>query len=320
MSLRDPFRSGRGANRNESTDDATVHVRMRSRGLHPCRTPTRVIGVSPSDGTAVRVRSRRVRHKSEEGTRGRPKWLGGAVGLLGLLLFWEFMATLKFGGRHVIPTPQSTVVTIFHDPGYSVWVNLKITAVEAGLGWLVGNTIALTLALLFLLIPVLEGPLMKLALASYCMPIVAIGPILYVVLSGSWPRIAVAAISVVFTTLVGALVGLRSADAMSLDLVTVYGGGRWAQLSKVRLKSALPATFAGLAIAGPAAVLGAIIGEYLGGQTGLGTTMVLAEQQFDIARVWAIAAVATGLAGVAYLVTAAVGRMLTPWIPRTERR
>jgi ABC-type nitrate/sulfonate/bicarbonate transport system permease component len=246
--------------------------------------------------------------------------MGGAIGILGLLGFWEFMAVLTFGGRHIIPTPQSVAVTIFHDPGYSVWVNLKITAGEAGLGWLWGNSIALLLAVLFVLVPVLEAPLLKLALASYCMPIVAIGPILYVVLSGSSPRIAVAAISVIFTTLVGALVGLRSADAMSLDLVRAYGGGRWAQLTKVRVKAALPATFAGLAIAGPAAVLGAIIGEYLGGQTGLGTTMVLAQQDFDIQRVWAIAVVATALACLAFLFTALVGRLLTPWAPRGQAR
>jgi ABC-type nitrate/sulfonate/bicarbonate transport system permease component len=256
----------------------------------------------------------------EQDGPGRPKWVGGAIGILALLGFWEFMAALTFGGRHIIPTHQSVAVTIFHDPGYSVWVNLKITAGEAGLGWLWGNSIALLLAVLFVLVPVLEAPLLKLALASYCMPIVAIGPILYVVLSGSSPRIAVAAISVIFTTLVGALVGLRSADAMSLDLVRAYGGGRWAQLTKVRVKAALPATFAGLAIAGPAAVLGAIIGEYLGGQTGLGTTMVLAQQDFDIQRVWAIAVVATALACVVFLLTALVGRLLTPWAPRGQAR
>lgn len=226
---------------------------------------------------------------------------------------WELLATIRVNARHVIPTPQSVLVTIFHDPGYSVWTNLAVTAREAGLGWLWGNAIALGLALAFLLVPALERPLLKLALASYCLPIVAIGPILYVVLSGSGPRIAVAALSVIFTTLVGALMGLRSADAVSLDLVRAYGGGRWAELTKVRLKSALPSTFAGLAIAGPAAVLGAVIGEYLGGQTGLGTTMVLAEQDFDIQRVWAIAMVCTALAGAAYLVTTGVGRLLAPW-------
>jgi ABC-type nitrate/sulfonate/bicarbonate transport system permease component len=245
-----------------------------------------------------------------------PRWVGGAIGIGMLFVIWELLAVITVNHHHVIPTPQSVAVTIVHDPGYSVWTNMWITAQEAALGWLWGNAIALTLALVFLLVPVLEGPLLKLALASYCMPVIAIGPILYVILSGSAPRIAVSALSVIFTTLVGVLVGLRSADKVSLDMVRAYGGGRWAQLSKVRLKAALPATFTGLAIAGPAAVLGAIIGEYLGGQTGLGTTMVLAEQAFDIARVWAIAAVATGMAGVAYLATMVVGRLATPWVPR----
>jgi ABC-type nitrate/sulfonate/bicarbonate transport system permease component len=250
--------------------------------------------------------------------RRRPRW-GGAAGAAVIVGAWEGMAALRFGGRQVVPTPQTVVATIVHDPGYSVWANMAVTAREAAFGWLWGNAAALALAALFVLVPVLEGPLLKLALASYCLPIIAIGPVLYVVLSGSGPRIAVSALSVIFTTLVGALVGLRAADSTSLDLVRAYGGGRWSQLTKVRLKTALPSTFAGLAIAGPASVLGAIIGEYLGGQTGLGTTMVLAEQDFDIQRVWAIAVVSTALAGAAFLATTLVGRALAPWAPRAGR-
>lgn len=249
----------------------------------------------------------------------RSRWIAGLAGIGAAIILWEILALVTFPGTHVIPTPGAVLVTVFHDPGYSVWANARVTATEAALGWLWGNVIAMGLALLVLLVPILEGPVMRLALASYCMPVVAIGPILYVVLSGSAPRIAVSAISVVFTTLMAALVGLRAADAASLDLVRAYGGGRWAQLVRVRFKSALPAMFTGLAIAGPAAVLGAIIGEYLGGQTGLGTTMVLAEQAFDIRRVWAIALVATGMAGIAYLAMTLIGRMVTPWAPRPGR-
>lgn len=232
---------------------------------------------------------------------------------------WEILALVTFPDTHVIPTPQAVLVTIFQDPGYSVWTNARVTATEAALGWLWGNVIALGLAGLVVLVPIFEGPVMRLAVASYCMPVVAIGPILYVVLSGSAPRIAVSATSVVFTTLMAALVGLRAADPASLDVVRAYGGGRWAQLARVRFKAALPAMFTGLAIAGPAAVLGAIIGEYLGGQTGLGTTMVLAEQAFDIRRVWAIALVATAMAGIAYFAMTLIGRMVTPWAPRSGR-
>jgi ABC-type nitrate/sulfonate/bicarbonate transport system permease component len=118
---------------------------------------------------------------------------------------------------------------------------------------------------------------------------------------------------VFFTTLVGAMLGIRSADKTSLDLVRAYGGGRWSQLVKVRLQYALPALFAGLRIAAPAAVLGAIIGEYLGGERGIGIALTVAQQGLRFERTWALALVAAALAGVGYALTALVGRLLTPW-------
>jgi ABC-type nitrate/sulfonate/bicarbonate transport system permease component len=123
-----------------------------------------------------------------------------------------------------------------------------------------------------------------------------------------------------FTTLIGALVGLRSASASSIDLVTAYGGGQWAIMRKVRMKSSLPALFAGLRIAGPAAVLGAIIGEFIGGsENGLGVALVAARANADSARVWGVALVATAVAGLGYALIALVGRLLTPWAPSARR-
>ena len=101
---------------------------------------------------------------------------------------------------------------------------------------------------------------MRLAIAVYCMPLLAIGPILQIVLSGEGPKITLAALSVFFTTLIATMLGLRSADPASLELVHVFGGGTWDSLRKVRVRAALPALLAGLRIAAPAALLGAIIG------------------------------------------------------------
>ena len=120
------------------------------------------------------------------------------------------------------------------------------------------------LAIAFVQIPLVERALLQLALASYCLPVIAIGPVLAVLFSGDTPKVILAALSVIFTTLIGTLVGLRSADRTSLDLIRAYGGGSWTQLWKVRLRASLPSMFAGLRIAAPAAMLGAIIGEYLG--------------------------------------------------------
>jgi ABC-type nitrate/sulfonate/bicarbonate transport system permease component len=187
---------------------------------------------------------------------------------------------------------------------------------EAATGFVWGNVVAIGLALAFIQVPILEKALLRVVLATYCMPVIAIGPILEIVLNGTSIQSTLAGLSVVFTTLVACLVGLRSADPVSLDLVKVYGGGRWRQLVKVRLRAALPSAFAGLAISGPAAVLGAIVGEYLGASQGLGVALISANNDLDARRAFAIATVATAVAGAAYLGISLTGRLLTPWAPR----
>jgi ABC-type nitrate/sulfonate/bicarbonate transport system permease component len=147
------------------------------------------------------------------------------------------------------------------------------------------------------------------------MPAVAIGPVFAIVFNGETPKVVLAAMAVFFTTLIGAIVGLRSADPTSLDVVHAYGGGSIKKLTKVRLRASLPSLFAGLRIAAPASILGAIIGEYLGAERGLGVSMINSQQALLVERTWAIALVATAAAGLAYALTAAVGRALTPWAP-----
>jgi len=149
---------------------------------------------------------------------------------------------------------------------------------------------------------------------SYCLPVVAVGPILTVMLDGDTPIVAMAALLVFFTTLIGVLAGLRAADRASLELVLAFGGGRWMQLLKVRLIAALPSSFAALKIAAPSAVLGAIIGEFLGRvDNGLGLAMVVAEQQLQTERTWGVALVAGALAATGYGVVALVARFAIPW-------
>jgi ABC-type nitrate/sulfonate/bicarbonate transport system permease component len=172
--------------------------------------------------------------------------------------------------------------------------------------------------MLILIGPVFERPLLQLGVASYCLPIVAVGPIMVLVFKGETPKVILAAMAVFFTTLIGTLLGLRSADATSLDVVKAYGGGAGKQLTKVRLRASLPSVFAALRIAAPAAVLGAIIGEYLGSDKGLGVAMINSEQALEVARTWGIALVATAVAGLGYALTALIGRLLTPWAPRNR--
>jgi ABC-type nitrate/sulfonate/bicarbonate transport system permease component len=253
---------------------------------------------------------------------GMPAWVGGAIGAGLLLALWEVLALTvfhKIGSG--VPTPTSVVSKFWSDFRAGLYgKNISKTMKEAATGYVVANVLALVLGIAFVQLPIVEKALLRIAIASYCLPIIAIGPILTFVLHGDAPKSALAGLLVFFPTLVGVVVGLRSADTTTLDLIRACGGGSWTQLYKVRLRAALPSIFAALQIAAPSAILGAIVGEYLGAQsTGLGIMMIDAQSALEVARTWGIALLCTTIAGVGYLVTGLIGRAVAPWGPRERR-
>lgn len=257
--------------------------------------------------------------------RRLPSWAVGVLGVVALVVVWWVGAVTVFadvgpGKAQAIPTPLQ-VVQAWVDDGWSFyWDNFSVTLAEAFAGFLWGNGVALVLSAVVLVVPRLEGAVTQLAIISYCLPIVAIGILVSIVIPAPEPgrpagtAVFLAALSCFFTTVVGALLGFKAADRSSLDLVAVLGGGRWTQLVKVRLVAALPSILTALQIAVPAAFLGAILGEYLGGvDTGIGPAMTNAQNTLEAARVWGIA-IASGLVALAgYLLLGLVARFVTPW-------
>jgi ABC-type nitrate/sulfonate/bicarbonate transport system permease component len=244
--------------------------------------------------------------------RVRGRLLGGrgrslAIGL-GILGIWELAALTVFAGRFVLPAPTSVLATMVADHFY--WSDLAVTLGISWKGWLLGNGAALALAAICLVAPVAEGGLMTLGVATYCVPTIAIGPLLVVLYGASGAKIVMSALSVFFITLVAAVTGLRAASPTTLEVVRVFGGGRWAQLTKVRIRASIPILASGLAISAPAAILGTMIGDYLGGQHGLGVIMLQAQQELAVKRTWAIAVTATLVCGLAFALTAALARRL----------
>lgn len=251
--------------------------------------------------------------------RLRKSWIPSLVGVGVLLVVWQIVGLTVFAKSGTVP-PPTAILSEMRSDGWDFYrPNIVTTVTVAAKGWMWGNLLAIVTAVVFVQIPFVERVLMQVAVASYCLPTVAIGGVLLLALTGDKPRVILAAVSCFFTTLVGMHVGLRSVDRSSLDLVRAYGGGSWSQLWKVRLRSSLPALFAGLRIAAPAAMLGTIIGEWLGAENGLGVAMVNSQQALMIDRTWGIAVVITGLSAVAYGATALVANLLTPWAPRLGR-
>jgi ABC-type nitrate/sulfonate/bicarbonate transport system permease component len=248
------------------------------------------------------------------------KRLGGALGVVALVALWWVLADLGVAGG-TIPSPWNVGHTMYIDGWALYGPNFRITALGALQGFLWGNGLAIALAILVLLVPPIESLATQLAILSYCTPLLALGPIILVVFGGRTPTVFLAGMYCFFTTMVGTVSGLRSADRTSLDLVRVYGGGCRQQLFRVQLIAALPNTLAALKIAAPSAVLGAIIGEYLGGvDSGIGVALTAAQTSYNVPRTWGMALAAAALAGLGYAVVALVARLLAPWTGSSEAR
>ncbi len=251
-----------------------------------------------------------------------PAWVTGVIGVGSFLIIWWILSAVWINpsGKSMIPSPVDVVVAAVDNGWDYFWRNFSVTLAESGIGYLWGNGLALVLAFIVLLVPRLEGIAMQIAILTYCVPIVAIGMIAIILFpvpetgEPSGTAVLLAALSVFFTTVVGALLGLKSADRTSLDLIAVYGGSKLTQLRKVRLIAALPAILNGLQIAVPAAFLGAVLSEFFGKiEAGVGMAMMLAMQTAQSDLVWALAIVSGIVALLGFAIVGFIARLVAPW-------
>jgi ABC-type nitrate/sulfonate/bicarbonate transport system permease component len=127
------------------------------------------------------------------------------------------------------------------------------------------------------------------------------------------PKVLVVTVVGFFPIAVNTVEGLLTADPGMIELVRSLGGGRWQSLRLVRLPAALPAFFAGLKISATYAVLGAVIGEWVGASSGLGLFITRAQASFRTDRVFvAVVVIATVSIGL-FALAEALARLLLPW-------
>lgn len=146
------------------------------------------------------------------------------------------------------------------------------TMQDAALGFVTGMLVALVLAIAFSLSKAIEAGVMPLALLLRSVPLVAIAPVIILITGRGTPAsvAVIGSIVVLFPALASILFGLSRAPRESLDLVHVYGGGRFAQLRRVSIPGALPSLFAAARVSVPGAVTGALLAEWLSTGQGVG--------------------------------------------------
>lgn len=240
-----------------------------------------------------------------------PAWSGPLRNTSIGLAVWEVAGQLQLVASGALPAPSAIFVRLAADwtdyPGH-----VAATLYGAGLGFIVGNLIAVAAGVLFALYPLTSRVARGLNIAIFALPPIAISPILVLTLPDMAPRIVLAAIGCYFVTMTSTVVGLSQADARSVDVVRAYGGGKWQALTLVQARSALPVILSGLRVAAPNAVLGSILAEFGGGgRWGLGVYLLGSLGRAEPARLWGIGLIATAIAALAYFAFAVGARTVT---------
>ncbi|MGE2714720.1 ABC transporter permease [Mycolicibacterium litorale] len=258
------------------------------------------------------VQPRVATSKPLAGLLGRPGVL--PVGVLILVVgAWE-AASQVFGiPRYIVPSPSLIWSTFWERPAeyaFHAWV----TGYEALLGLLAALVIGVLLALLLAQWRLLDRIMMPYLVLMQVTPTVAIAPMLTIWFGyDAMPKVVTAFLTSFFPIVIMTTVGLRSADRDVLDLFHVIAAPRNFVFWRVKIWFALPQFLGALKVAVPAAVVGAIIGEFISSTQGLGYVIMTAQASLNTGVLF-VAILCSSLLGIAaFAVTSAVTRKLLYW-------
>lgn len=242
------------------------------------------------------------------------------LGLAAFLAIWEGAVRLFGVPLYIVPPPSAVWTELAAFPGWYAEQTLY-TALVALAGFALAGVLGFLFAVLITESPLLDRLFFPLFVALNSVPKVAIAPLFLIWFgTGALPKVAIAFLVAVFAVVIDASLGLRSVHPDVLDLARALRGSRMKVLLRIKLFAALPSVFAGLKVAMSLALVGAIVGEFVSSQSGLGQVILSAQGTFDTARVFAALSILAVL-GVALIgAVDIVERLSMPWQHNSHRR
>ena len=209
-----------------------------------------------------------------------------AIGLFVMFFLWEIVGRARLAGDAW--PPVSVVFTTLTAPeNADLFRRATGVTVRAGLvGFAIGSGLALTLGIGSAAWPQTQDVFERVAVTIQAIPVVALGALFITTVPRSIVPTLVAAFAVFFVTFVATTSGLARARREHLDLFAVLGASRWWRLRALRIPFGLPIMVEGLKLAAPAAIIGAIVGEWFGSDQGIGPLLISAMNTYRIPLLW----------------------------------
>lgn len=226
---------------------------------------------------------------------------------------WHGAVILFSVPAYLVPSPGEVAQRLAED-WRQLGFHAAVTLAEALGGFAFAAVFGVLAAAVLVWSPALERAVMPVLLVIQTFPKIALAPLIVIWFGlGIGPKLLISFLVAVFPVLVSAIVGLRSVEKDMLDLARATRAPAWRIFWRVRLPFALPHIFGGFKVAVAFAVVGAVVGEWVGADRGLGYLLLWANANLDTPLLFAILAWLAAIGLALYYAVEAAERIVLPW-------
>jgi NitT/TauT family transport system permease protein len=243
-------------------------------------------------------------------------WISTPLLLIVIVAIWKLYTSFSGISEFVVPTPEAawaSLIELILDP--ETWsVHVWITLFETLMGFAIAVVTGVGMGAVLGRVYWLELALRPIIVALQVIPKVALIPIFVILFGfGVTSKIITAAILAFFPIMLNVLLGVRSVSPGHREVMRSLDAGRWQTFRHLDFHSTLPYVFAGMEVGIVFALIGAIVGEYLGANEGLGNLVVVSLNALDSPRLVAVIILLAALGSVLYFGVTGIKRLMIPW-------
>lgn len=257
--------------------------------------------------------------KARTGRRVRlsdvPTSIASILLLVAFLATWEGYVRVFDVSAFLLPPPSLVVAEWIRSLGtLSLWFHTWITAYETILGFVIAAAVGVALGAVLGKLPKLEQTLNPFIIATQVVPKVALVPLLVVWFGfGLAPKVIIAAVLAFFPILLNTILGIKSVDRGYREVLISVNASRWQAITQLEFPSSLPYILTGMEIGIVLAIIGAVVGEYLGGNQGLGNLAVKEMNSYNTTALFAVIIHLSLLGFIFYALLVGTRRFVIPW-------
>ncbi len=241
------------------------------------------------------------------------QWARPVLLIIMILIGWDLLIRIFKVPPYLVPTPMSVVEQLWNEWPMLVKESAPTTWATLG-GFALSVLIGVPIAMLISYSKLVESFVYPLLVFSQSIPKIAVAPLFVVWFGfGIIPKIIVAFLLGVFPVVVSTVMGFKSVEQDMVDLARSMGSTRMQMFFKINLPQALPAIFSGMKVSITLAVVGAVVGEFVGSNSGIGYVLQKANGNFDLPLMFAALVVLSMIGVILFALLDVIERLMIPW-------